>query len=281
MPTRAEAKAIQAAFRAGGGRRAMFRAEHGVRDSAVTIEVQGLRAVEEHFLAVADLTGQLVPAIVDFTGVLVTDHQRAHVPIDTYATHDSIHYDVGISGNPDAGEVFMEAGPTTFYSPFLEYGTVFMSPRSFVIPSADAYEAPFITAMLEVAEIADQLRTLSPPYSGAPGVSSAISGIRHRLYSTQRFLGDLQVFGGAAAISGIRSGIIFLARALGDTNSIMRGTVGARIRSRVRGRVTGRIIGFGSATITHSQTIAAQVGGEAGRRVYQRVAGRIINRIPR
>jgi HK97 gp10 family phage protein len=52
------------------------------------------------------------------------------VPVDTGATKNSIYVDLdGLSAR---------VGPTTEYSPFLEFGTVHMSARPFMIPSLEA-----------------------------------------------------------------------------------------------------------------------------------------------
>ena len=64
----------------------------------------------------------------------------------TGATHDSIRLDI-IDGGMTA-----ESGPTTDYSPYLEYGTRFMSKQPFVKPALEEQEKKFNADMQKLVK---------------------------------------------------------------------------------------------------------------------------------
>ena len=67
---------------------------------------------------------------------------QGRVPVDTGETKNSIGADiVGLTA---------VIGPTTYYAPFLEYGTYKMPPRPFMGPAADQVEPGFIEAMRQL-----------------------------------------------------------------------------------------------------------------------------------
>jgi len=69
------------------------------------------------------------------------------VPVDTGATKNSIE------ARPQ-GRMEWRIGPTTDYAPFLEFGTVYMKERAFMVPSAE-HERPRVTRA--VAELVQKL----------------------------------------------------------------------------------------------------------------------------
>ena len=79
---------------------------------------------------------------------------KAKVPVDTGATKNSINSNpaeaTGIFGTVTAWRV----GPTTEYAPFLEFGTVYMKERPFLIPALESESPKLLEA---IKQINDQL----------------------------------------------------------------------------------------------------------------------------
>jgi HK97 gp10 family phage protein len=261
---------------------AITRGKQTKRTTMASIEIVGLNTVIEHFDAVNRLWFELPWAINNFTGELVTHNARQIVPISqpprppTFyhgATRDSIHHTLWTTPQ----DLAVDIGPTTFYSRYLEFGTANMSPKSFMIPAADMVEVAYINAMLEVAQIANQLRTFSPPFNRA--VSTPLSRLRAQLYSVQKAMGDVIAIapGLRPMLSPFRSNMLSMARTLGDVSSLMSGTLLQRVQRRLRGRLSGRLIGVGSVSFSHGANYSAFIGGPIGHRIYQRVAGRYTN----
>lgn len=74
------------------------------------------------------------------------------VPVDTAATRNSIHAAAtGTDRPPMPGDLDVEAGPTTHYSPHLEYGTVNMAPHAFMGPAFDRNAPDVVRALEDVA----------------------------------------------------------------------------------------------------------------------------------
>jgi HK97 gp10 family phage protein len=237
------------------------------------IQIIGINVVREHFLAVAEATIDLSAQAVNTFGGLVTTYARDHAPFQdqTGDTRASIHHTM-ITSRDDIG---VDVGPTTFYSPFLEYGTSKMHPYPFMIPALDAMTGPFTDTMYQIARIADQWLTFSGPAGSA--LNAAIQDWRRYLYSTQKALGDIQQFGGFPGVAGTRSLLLSTARALGDVQAVVGGTVSLRASRRVRGRATGRLIGVGARTVSVDKTYSGFAGGTAGHRIYNRIAGRVVS----
>ena len=84
---------------------------------------------------------------------------KSKVPVDTGATKNSINARpaeaVGVFGAVTAWRV----GPTTEYAPFLEYGTVHMKARPFLIPALES-EAPRLQEAIR--QINNELGGLNP-----------------------------------------------------------------------------------------------------------------------
>jgi HK97 gp10 family phage protein len=243
--------------------------------SRTTFEVQGLNVLTEHWYTVAVLTDQLAFAAVDFYSDIVIHNARQFVPKDTWATHDSINKDPGVVRSA-IGDYSAWIGPTTFYSRFLEFGTIKMSPRPFMIPAVDMIEKDFIRTFEQIARIPDQITPrvmLSGGFGRDRRARSPISSLRSGLYSISKFLGDISVFGGREFLSPIRSFAITGARLLGDVDATMRGRIGARFSHRLRGRAVGRLSGFGTASLTASKAYSGSFTG--GHRIYNRLVGRL------
>jgi HK97 gp10 family phage protein len=95
----------------------------------ITLEVSGLREFAE---AVENLRKNLPDIIreeLTKTGEATKADARITVPVLTGATRDSIYFSV--SGFD------LTLGAGTPYSPFLEWGTIFMAPRPFMRPAID------------------------------------------------------------------------------------------------------------------------------------------------
>lgn len=253
----------------------------GGATNAYHVEIQGANALIDHFLAMSYLIDPFATQLIQVVGEIGVEEARRMVPYRTGETYDSFDNEqeaVTLSLKPGYGEWQGAYGPTTFYSPFLEYGTVFMEPRPFMNPSADIIEPLFVTS---VAEFADMLATTTGGSgfglnraTADPRIKGSFTGVRSMLYDAAKALGDLSIFGGRSFLGPIRSSMYSLARGLGDVSSIMNRTISQRVSNRLRGRVTGRIIGFGSASLNYSRSYNSFVGGAAGHRIYQRIAGR-------
>jgi HK97 gp10 family phage protein len=257
-----------------------------IKTSQIDIEMVGFNVLYEHFMAAAMVLDQTAPEMMNVVGDLGVEEARQLVPYDTGATHDSIGIIGGSSkyGNWPrmAGEYqyFVELGPETFYAPFLEYGTVYMTPRPFMLPALDLMEVALVASVQAIiAAVVDgeggglsgssnAMRVLSDPR-----VRNPFSSLRSFLYSSSKALGDVSVLGGRSLFGPLRASMYSLARGLGDLGSIMNRTVNTRISNRLSGRVTGRLVGFGSATLSYGRTYSAFPGGASGHRVYQRFVG--------
>lgn len=99
----------------------------------------------------ADASTVLVKGITD-----VVADAKVFVPVDTAATQNSIHAAAtGTDRPPKAGplgDLDVEAGPTTEYSPELEYGAPGLdrAPQAFMGPAFDR-NTPAVVEGLEVA----------------------------------------------------------------------------------------------------------------------------------
>jgi HK97 gp10 family phage protein len=244
------------------------------------VTVRGLNTVIQHFDAIASLTGELLFWGADRSGELVRDYAKANHPWTnrTFDTEKSIHHNVFTT--PDS--VGMEAGPTTFYAPFLEFGTIKAKPFPFMIPALDFYTPSWLAYCLDVAGLADNFKWPSPDYASHERVRSGFSQIRSLLYTSAKALGDVAVLGGREIISPVRASLYAGARALGDISAVTGGTVGSRISRRLVGRITASGLGVGRVSMFGGNTYSSQVGGTAGPRIYSRIAGRntrfIVNR---
>lgn len=249
-------------------------------DVQIQVQVRGLRTILQHFDAIAALTPELLFWGADRSGELVRDYAKANHPFEnqTFDTERSIHHNVLTSPNA----IWNEVGPTTFYAPFLEFGTARMRAFPFMIPALDFYTPSWIDYCLQVANLADEFKNPSEPYASHPGVKSAFSRIRSLLYTSAKALGDVAVLGGREVISPVRNVMYSSARVLGDVSSVMGSTVGSRISRRLVGRITAGGLGVGRVSIFGGNTYTSQVGGAAGPRIYSRIAGRntkfIVNR---
>ena len=248
--------------------------------AAFVLEIQGANVVTEYLLGAAGIMDSFFPQILDVSADIGIDHARKLVQVDTGATRDSINSSPGVWAKPERGEWSIRFGPTTFYAPFLEYGTVKNAPFPFMHPAGDLAGNGFVRATEAFVNMLVSGRIFSGGGAAGealsdPRVSSSITGMRSFLYTTSKALGDISVFTGGRDFFGpIRGTMLGLAKGLGDVSSIMTRTVGGRITNRLTGRVTGRIIGFGSASFSGGNTYSAFVGGSAGHRIYQRAAGR-------
>lgn len=247
--------------------------------TGVTIEVQGVNTMVQHLETARMIVNQITPQIVAVSTALGVSYAREIVPWRTGATSWSIHAD---PVKNFGGSYWAEYGPTTPYARFLEWGTINMTPRPFMIPSADQVASPFIMAMMELAKVVDKHSGSSLSRGGPSGqilndpvVQSHFTGLRSFLYSTSKYLGDIVVLGGAGLINPMRSDMLRLSRALGDVNATMKGAVGMRIQTRLSGRASARIIGFGRASIFGGGTYSASFATSGGSRAYQRIAGSV------
>ena len=256
------------------------RSHLGPGTDAFMVEIQGANALADHFYGFAASWNTFAVQLLDVSSDIGIEEAQRLVHVDTGQTRDSINKSPGVTVKAD-GEWSVRYGPTTFYAPFLEYGTIRTRPYPFMIPSGDLAEAAFVPAVLGVLNILTNSQLGSGGGLSAGGrvlgdqrIRGSFTGLRSWLYSTEKFLGDVAVFGGRSFIGPVRGLMLSLARALGDVSSIMNSTINTRVSNRLHGRVTGHIIGFGSASLSFSKTYSAFPGGASGHRIYQRIAGR-------
>lgn len=250
------------------------------------VEIQGANALSEHFWALSQMWDPFAQGLLEVVGEIGIEVARENVPVRTGATRDSINMAPGVM--PFEGTGYMiEVGPTTFYSPFLEYGTIKMAPRPFMVIAGDAMEVLTVNSVIEFLKLVDT-ETGGSGFGGGAGVGGKGLGrvmsdprvrnpfSRHRtfLYSGSRFLGDIAVFGGREVLGPVRASMLGMAKSLGDIGSIMNATLTTRITNRLRGRAVGRLTGFGSASLSHAKAYSGFPGGEGGHRVYQRAVGK-------
>lgn len=282
------------------------RKSRGAGTTVLVAEVQGVNVTAEHLWYIGALFESFAPQILDVVSDVGIEVARDFVPspqgaypnfglgrnpgnypnFGRYATGEtweSINKDPGIIDKSSRQEWSVRVGPTTFYAPFLEYGTLYMSPRPFMMPAGDVMEELLFRSIKAFARLAGlsnapaQIGNVSGPTGNVladPRVHSPFTAVRGFLYSTSKFLGDLSVFGFRETLGPARRLTLNLARSLGDVSAITQGAIGARVTNRLTGRVTGKISGFGSASLQHSASYSGFAGGASGHRIYQRVVGR-------
>lgn len=247
-----------------------------------TITVQGLNTVMNHAHVVDVLIPGEIGIIHQVTGRLVVDEARKSMesdftrpPIDTGDTHRSIHARLMTTPNTTITDV----GPTTFYSPLIEFGLgphFRYGPRPFM-SLAFAKVLPFyLEALHDLAKVASVPRARFGGRDYGPPANSFLAKFRGWLYTVEKQLGDIIPFGGFPGLSGTREAALGGARVLGDVQSVVGRAVGARFVRRLEGKVSGRLIGIGSNTIFARQQFAATITG--GERVYNRWAGQHMSR---
>jgi hypothetical protein len=250
----------------------------------MTITIQGARAVEQHFAAVAVATAVMAPFFVGlFGGFLEQTAKAIHEPNrDTGDTYESI------TAGQEPGQapfVFftddgpsVDIGPSTLYSPFLEFGFVHWRTGDFIInpfmiPAADATSPLFFDAFVQMAEIAANRTT----FSGAAGAGNAPFGaFRGFLYNYSKFLGDIQVFGSfGPGVAASRGAALKGARGLGDIQSGMTGAIGTRVTHRFIGRFAAQGIST-SISASLSGPSSSYIG--SSNRLYNRIRGQAFGR---
>lgn len=266
----------------------MVRTPHrGPGHTLYKVEVQGANALAQHFDAMAGLVDQFVPELLDVVADIGIDHAKSLVPVSDITEEGHVHTRDTINKKPgvQSGKMWwtIDFGPTTHYSPFLEYGTRFMSPRPFMIPAGDLAEQVLMASIVQFIKLLDTNTGGAGFGSGNviagkalqdPRVKGTVGGVRSLLYSGAKFLGDVSVFGGREVLGPMRGLMYNMAKSIGDVSSVMTGTMDTRISRRLSGRAAGRIAGYGSASFASGSTYSAFPGGSGGRRIYQRSIGR-------
>lgn len=251
---------------------------------SMTITIQGARAVEQHFAAVALATRVMAPFFVGLFGGLLQETAKAiHEPHrDSGDTYNSITAGQVPGQSPHVfladGGPAVDVGPNTLYAPFQEFGFIHWQTGNFIInpfmvPAADAVAPLFFDAFIQMAEIAANRTT----FTGQASTGNALFGqFRGFLYSYSKFLGDVQVFGSfGPGIARSRGVALKSARILGDVDAGMRGAIGRRFTHRFVGRFAAQGI---STSISASLTgpSASYIGSSS--RLYNRIRGRAFGR---
>lgn len=240
----------------------------------VTITVQGARAVTQHWAAVAAMTIPAASAVTQFFGgYLASVAREIHRPnVDTGQTFSSIS-PTGFIAGPST---MIDVGPETFYSVFQEFGYIhYLSGKfiqnPFMVPAADAVAPLYISAIIQIAEVAAS--RISFAGTGAGAATSSITAVRTFLYSFSKFAGDVQVFGvGGSSLVAARSSALQTARLLGDTSSAMKGALGQRFTIRTAGSWAQGTI---RATTSASITGPSPGFSNGSRRIIDRIGGRV------
>ena len=236
------------------------------------IIIQGLNAVIEDQLAVAQLVHNGAGAIVDFTadllGNLAKEIHRPH--IRTGATFNSIGKTEAGTRTEGFGNWVAEVGPETLQAKLLEFGFVHVQSGRFIqfpflIPAAEIIEPLMEQAMVQLVEVAGQRRSFTNLIARDSGAQDILGSLRNSLYSFSKFAGDIAVLG--VGLPG-RSAALRGARLIGDVTSGMQGAIGRRISFRIAGSFASRGI---------RARLATRVQGPPGS--FQGASSRIINRI--
>ena len=85
----------------------------------------------------------LVEAVVSKTGFDVVRLAQNRVPVDTGATKNSIR-------SRFVNRFTRRIGPTTLYAIFLEFGTIRMPARPFMVPALEGVRASFLAALAAI-----------------------------------------------------------------------------------------------------------------------------------
>jgi len=254
------------------------------------IELQGFNALANHFHGVADTIGPMTVAILgavaDETASIARQLELPHFL--TGATFFSISAGERGSGVADvmAGEggYYADVGtvetndPETSPSPqarLLEFGFRHVATGQFiqypfVLPAAYAVMPKFEDLSVQMMQMAIGGRSaITSPLANA-AIHGHASNMRGFLYSSSKFLGDLNVIVGSPWIGSLRSYGYMLARGMGDIDSIMRGAIGTRFTFRVAGRFTGAGISTTRSAILSGPSAQFSASSQ---RIYNRFAG--------
>lgn len=270
---RAPKKALQA------GTAQMFRPAI-MGDLKMSVTIQGWNVSYDHATAVAEMLPGALWMIVREVGNENTRQSRIAIAsyprpaIDTGATVESIHPKYSNTSTTMMAEV----GPTTFYSPLIEFGLgphFDHGPRPFMTDGYFRTLPGFLAALNELALVAagGANRINTDPYK--PPVNSWIQRFRNRLYRYEKTIGDIVPLGLPGVVQRFRSGLVGSARVLGDIQSVVGRSVAGRISHRLTGKVTGRLIGIGSHTVFGSHQVTTI---NPGQRLYNREAGKYFSR---
>jgi HK97 gp10 family phage protein len=111
-----------------------------------------LNKVAVDLTAAAAGADKMASAAVRKTAFDVEATAKQFVPVDTAATKGSI-FASDPGGNPlHDGSLVAEIGPTTEYSPYLEFGTSRMAPHAFMGPALDRHAPNFVEALKQAAQ---------------------------------------------------------------------------------------------------------------------------------
>ena len=114
----------------------------------ISIDASGLNELTADLLGAGHRARQEASSIVRETIDDVVGTAKAIVPVDTRRTQTSIHAAAaGTDRPPAAGDLDVEAGPTTHYAPDVEFGTSKMAPAAFMGPALDRHTPQFVERM--------------------------------------------------------------------------------------------------------------------------------------
>lgn len=233
-----------------------------------TVKITGLDVLVEDMFATSQFWGEVVFPLMDITGIVVTHNARQFVPIDTGDTYRSIHHNIFTA----PGGLGVEIGPTTYYSPILEHGSIKFPPRPFMLPAATMAEEDFKNVIQEIAAVAGNNRRITT--TSYTGLDSVLSKYRGRLYSTSRAMGNISAITGSAFMPAQRARMMTTAKQIGNIQAVMRNDIGGRFVRVVRGRAIGSVQGGVTGSVSTSESFTADLG-PIGARVYNVTVGRI------
>ena len=260
------------------GQASLFRPDiKGALDFKVTI--RGLNAMGDHAQAVEAMIPGALGIIQTITGDMVTEAAQAAISemgaVDTGLTRASIHPRLETTAN----SVIVRIGPTTFYSPLIEFGLgphFSYGPRPFMTEAFFRVLPIWLQILRELAQVVSgpSRRVYQDPYHR--DVNNWIRHFRNQLYTIEKEIGDIVPFASLHALNKPRGILVNTARVLGDIQAVVGRAVGARVVRRLEGQVTGRLIGIGSHTVFARHTVTTRITG--GERIYNRYAGRYTSR---
>ncbi len=110
-------------------------------DYSVTVKVEDAK--------LKALSASLLSQLKDVVAIAAHNIERRgkeKVPVDTGATRNSIQPEFRDNG------LSARIGPSTWYAPFLEFGTRFRAARPFMLPALEAERASFIKAVQQIID---------------------------------------------------------------------------------------------------------------------------------
>ena len=246
-----------------------------------TFVVQGLGAVQDHWLANLHLIQRAGPALLQYMGDLSANVAKEILRTGNHIlssdTFDSTSVADGGVKAEGFGKWSIEYGAETQQSIFLEFGFVHQPDRNwirypFIIPAAEATRPVFEQAVGQIAEVMLNRRRFDGDARAAMG--SVLDTVRSDLYTFSKFAGDVQALG-FGGFRGARGAAVTSARLIGDMQSVFRNSIARRLTVRSAGSFASQGL---RAQVTSTITGPSSAYQGAAQRIFNRVSGRVTGR---